>query len=91
MEVPNEPGLCPNTGLEKYFLSDQPKASKMSTLCQLVLTKIPDKRKMCETPALSRRQGDLHKKGTPEKICQKSAIKHIMEENRVIKKNMSTW
>ncbi len=58
MEVPNEPGLCPNTGLEKHFLSDQSKASKMPTLCQLVLTKIPDKCKMCETPAMSKRQGD---------------------------------
>ncbi len=38
----------------KHFLSDQSKASKMSTLCQLVLTKIPDKCKMCETPALPR-------------------------------------
>ncbi len=38
----------------KHFLSDQSKASEMSTLCQLVLTKIPDKCKMCETPALSR-------------------------------------
>ena len=35
----------------KHFLSDQFKASNMSTLCQLVLTKIPDKCKMCETPA----------------------------------------
>ena len=31
---------------------------KMSTLCQLTLTKIPDKPKLCETPALSRWQGD---------------------------------
>ncbi len=54
MEVSNEPGLCPNTGLEKHFLSDQSKASKMSNLCQLVLTKIPDNSKMCETPALSK-------------------------------------
>ncbi len=38
----------------KQFLSDQSKASKMSTVCQLVLTKIPDKCKMCETPAFSR-------------------------------------
>ncbi len=38
----------------KHFLSDQFKASKMSTLCPLVLTKIPDKCQMCETPALSR-------------------------------------
>ena len=38
----------------KQFLSDQSKASKMSTLCQLLLTKIPDKCKMCETPAFSR-------------------------------------
>ncbi len=68
MEVPNEPGLCPNTGLEKHFLSDQSKVSQMSTLCQLVLTKIPDICKMCKTPALSKRQGDqstgriLHKR-----------------------------
>jgi len=54
MKVPNEPGLSPNTGLENAFLSDQSMASKMSTLCQLVLTKIPDKPKLCETPALSR-------------------------------------
>ena len=42
----------------KHFLSDQFKASKMSTLCPLVLTKIPDKCQMCETPALSRWRGD---------------------------------
>ncbi len=83
MEVPNEPGLCPNTGLEKHFLSHQSKASKMSTPCQLVLTKIPDKCKM------TRRS--VHRTGTPEKMCHESAIKHIMEENKVIKiKNVST-
>ncbi len=38
----------------KHFPSDQSKASEMSTLCQLVLTKIPDKCKMCETPTLSK-------------------------------------
>ncbi len=27
MEVPNEPGLCPNNGLENAFLSDQSMAS----------------------------------------------------------------
>ncbi len=27
MEVPNEPGLCPNNGLDNAFLSDQSMAS----------------------------------------------------------------
>ncbi len=57
MKVPNEPGLSPNNGLENVFLSGQSMASKMCTLCQLALTKIPGKLKLCETPALSR-QGD---------------------------------
>ena len=54
MKVPNKSGLRPNNGLQNAFLSDQSMASKMCTLCQLVLTKILDKLKMCETPALSR-------------------------------------
>ena len=54
MKVPNEPGLSPNNSLEIVFLSDQSMASKVSTLCQQVLTKIPDKPNLCETPALSR-------------------------------------
>ncbi len=58
MKVKNKPDLSPNNGRENVFLSDQSVASKMSTLCQLVLTMIPDKCKMCETPALSKRQGD---------------------------------
>jgi len=27
----------------------------------------------------------VHRKGIPEKMCHESAIKHIMEENKVIK------
>jgi len=26
-----------------------------------------------------------HRKGTPEKMCHESAVKHITEENKVIK------
>jgi len=53
MKVPNEPDLSPNNGLENMFLSDQSMASKMSTLGQLALTKIPDKSKLFETQAIS--------------------------------------
>ncbi len=51
MKVTDEPGLSPNNSLEIVLLSDQSMASKMSTLRQLVLTKIPDKPNLCETPA----------------------------------------
>ena len=54
IKVPNEPGLIPNNGLKNVFLSDQSMAKKICSLCQLALTKIPDKLKLCETPALSR-------------------------------------
>ncbi len=36
MEVPNEPGLCPNAGLEKHFLSDQSKARCLVSFSLLV-------------------------------------------------------
>jgi len=54
VKVTNEPGLSPNNGRENAFLSDHSMASRMSTLCQLVLTKIPHIPNMCERPALSR-------------------------------------
>ncbi len=66
MKILNEPGLSPNNGLENAFLSDQSMASRMSTLCQLVLTKIPDLRCVKDRPcqddkAISPQEGYFRK------------------------------
>ncbi len=74
MEVPNEPGLSPNNGLENKFLSDQSKASQMPTLCQLVLTKIPDKCEMSETPASSNDKAISPQEGSIRRFATKQPL-----------------
>ena len=66
MKAPNAAGLSPNNGLEIVFQSDQSMGSKMFSLCQLVLTKIPDKPKLCETPALSKELSSDDKAISPQ-------------------------